>query len=229
MATPTWVADGGAVASAGVTSVPVPAGIQNDDILIMLVECTPADSAGTPGSGDGWAHITGSPRASNFGGGGTHTELAFLWKRTDGTESSVTLPDPADHFLGIMAAFRGCITTGDPWDVVGTQGGATNGTRNAPTVNTTVDNTLVLAVISVASTGLHSGESNSNLTNLTERIDVETATGNNGAICLITGELASLGATGATTTSGGSLTWIAFHIALKGPGVAPFQPQAILL
>jgi hypothetical protein len=81
-----------------------------------------------------------------------------------------------------MAAFRGCIATGDPWDV--TAGGVLSTASTAVSINgdtTTVANCLIVAAFShstdINSTVQVSGWTNASLASITERIDDSTTSG----------------------------------------------------
>lgn len=114
----TWAAGGSPVsyvgagtagfAAAGSATVGIPAGIQNNDILVLVTRDNLGTSVDHP---SGWTQLSAS-----------QSYLVIYWKRTNGTESSVVLPcynDGQDDFLrgGRIFAFRNCVTSGSPFDV----------------------------------------------------------------------------------------------------------------
>src|SRR5262245_16902959 len=113
--TPSFVAAGTAGHASGSVTYSYPAGIAADDILLLLLENGGAD--GAPSSGAGWVHVTNSPSADTTGTTAQQTRISVLWKRYDGTGSSIAVGDLGDHQNGIVVAFRNCALTGNPWDV----------------------------------------------------------------------------------------------------------------
>lgn len=216
MALPTFVAAGATNASIGDLALALPAGLAADDILIAAIECAAADTAVLPG---GWAHVTGSPIATATG-----TKLNVAWKRAGGSESAPTFTDAGDHQAGALVAVRGCITTGNPWDVVNTSVLDASDTAVAfPSVTTTVADCLVLNIIANGrdvdtTTGIGSW-TNAALANLTERLDFWSSLGSGGGVGLATGEAAAAGVVGQTTATlaGGAGTQAHMTLALKPP------------
>jgi hypothetical protein len=105
----TFVAAGSAVtvASGDLASVSIPAGIQNNDILIVVVHSR--DNVDATMQGDWTQKVEGNGNLTN--------RLEVFWKRTAGSESAPTVT----HTLGLgaiaqMFAFRSSITSGDPFE-----------------------------------------------------------------------------------------------------------------
>jgi hypothetical protein len=223
---PAFVAAGTAKHSIGSTTVPYPAGVLTDDILILLQETAGGDAA--PAAPSGWTEITNSPSADTTGTSAQKTRISAFWKRynssTDFLEAilGVSSPDAGDHQNAIIVAFRNCYLLGNPWDVTaaGTAGLATTAV-SCPTVTTTGTNRLVLAVastsIETSSTTEFSGWTNANLTGITEIVDFTTTSGDGGGIGAAYGFKATAGATGATTATAVNNERHAYlTIALKG-------------
>src|SRR3990167_3527026 len=144
-------AAGAVAAGVGAITPALPTGHTLNDILLLYVEtsCQTPPATWPP---TGWAETPDSPQATpsvNAGAAAANTQLHVLWKRHDGSESAPTVGDSGNHTQGVIVAYSGCVTSGDPWDV--TAGGASATNDTALTVGgdtTTVANTLV--VIGVA-------------------------------------------------------------------------------
>lgn len=132
---PTWVSTGTpAFANTGSFTPGIPSGHQADDILILQVYRTVAPSTPT-----GYTLLEGL-----FG------EMTVYWKRA--TSSSETAPTLDVQVGGneagaIMYCFRGCVTTGDPWELKATNQDtdATNPVVTA-SLTPTLDQTLMFAM-----------------------------------------------------------------------------------
>ena len=215
-ALPTFVAPGTTTKGAGAITPTMPSGVLTNDVLLLFIETS--DQAITVSGGtETWTEVTGSPVTGAVG-----TRLTVFWARaSQNTPTSPTTSDSGDHQLAIILAFRGVITSGNPWDVIGT-GTASSGTSvSFPSVITTVADTMVVHAIAGDgpdgnSTANLSGETNANLTNLTEQSDDRVNTGNGGLLGTYTGEKATTGSTGNTTaTLANAATQAMITIALK--------------
>lgn len=215
-ALPTFVAAGVVTKGLGAITPGMPSGVLTNDVLLLFIET--ADQAITVSGGtETWTAVTGSPVTGAVG-----TDLTVFWARaSQDTPTSPTTSDSGDHQLAVILAFRGVITSGNPWDVVAT-GTAGSGTSvSFPSVITTVADTFVVHALAGDgpdgnSTVNLSGETNANLTNLTERSDERVNTGNGGLLGTYTGEKASAGSVGNTTaTLANAATQAMITIALK--------------
>ena len=115
----------------------IPAGIANNDILVLMVAWGIAGSnyTGTP---TGYTALT----AGNY--------MRFFWKRTTGTESAPTITMSGNAALAArIFAYRGCTTSGSPVDVQST---ADDETSPLPSVTTVTANTHVIFALSPSST-----------------------------------------------------------------------------
>lgn len=192
----------GAVASGAASITPAfPASIVANDILIGVGECEGVTAPGTYTPPSGWAHITGSPVQQS-----TNTRLTVIWLRYTGSETAQSWGDSGDHNLGRIIAVRGCPTTGNPWDVVASSVEAASDTSVTwPGVTTTVTNTLILEILAgssdVASTTWLGALTNGAYSGITERMDNAITTGNGGGIGCVSADMASAGATGASTAT----------------------------
>lgn len=194
---PAFVAAGALAASASAVSASVPAGIQNGDILLLVVE-TANEVVTTP---TGWTAVntpTGVGAASNG------TRCSVFWKRTDGTDTSVSIEDSGNHQIGAVLAFRGCAPFGSPIGPnQGTGSNASSGTAvSVAAFNTTVANSMVVACVANGGNAVGtSGQAWSGVSSLTERLDAGSGVGNSGSISVTTGVVASTGSTGTFTAT----------------------------
>lgn len=178
-----------------------PSGWQADDIFIMPIagrgnDAIPAIS--------GWSDVEGSPQGSGVIG----TRLTVRWKRAQVGDVPPTIPSAAmDHVVGGIMAFRGCLTSGDPWDSP-----TSSGTEQTADTSLSVPGHTTLGadrlVVIMASNGVSnvgdnewSGWANADLANILERVDYATQLGDNDSIGVATGEKSSAGAFGATTAT----------------------------
>jgi hypothetical protein len=175
---------------------------------------------GTTLTPSGWTHITGSPVIDVASTAGS--KLNILWKRAaSSSEASVSTGDSGNHQVSRIYTFRGVIETGDPWNVVATGAKTTaSTTATAVSVTTTVANTLVLLIVGrpddSSSTAHFGAFTNANLINITERGEAGTTSGHGGGFVLTTGDKATTGATGiSTSTKIASTTDTYMTIALK--------------
>jgi hypothetical protein len=223
-AAPTFQAAGGTQggnsALTGTFAVAWPTHAVND-IGILVIETSGEGSTVSITTPSGWQSVPGSPVTDVADA--TGSKLQVWWKRAASTsETSVTVPDSGDHQFAKIFTFRGCATSGDPWDVTTTGSKTTaSSTATVPAVTTTVDNTLIVMIIGRpddSSSTAHFGvPSNANLTDIAERGEVGSVGGNGGGYVVATGVKASAGNTGTSTlTKTVSTTDTYMVIALKG-------------
>lgn len=195
---------------------------QADDILLVVLEHRPTEDVST--ATPGWVAVTDSPVHSSTDAN-AGTILSCYWKRAaDGAETEPTFTGfDANHCFGAAIVIRGCVASGNPWDVTASSL-ASSGTTvvSIPGDTTTVNDCLIVLLCTHAgdiSTAAFSGETNADLANLTERFDASDASGNGGGIGIWTGEKATAGAFGATAaTLSGSYEQARLTIALKPSG-----------
>jgi hypothetical protein len=228
---PTVVNVGAVTSSASAITPAFPASIAADDILVTVAECEGVTAPGAYTLPTNWAHVTGSPVQE-----GTNTRLWVIWRRYDGVFTAPSLGDSGDHNVGRMIAIRGCPTTGNPWDIAASAVEATSDTSATwPGVTTTVDDTLILEIIStgtdVASTANLGALTNATYTNIVEQMDNWVISGNGGGIGLVSATKATAGATGQSTAtlanaSSKALMTVAFKLATAGaPQVLMRSPR----
>jgi hypothetical protein len=198
--TPTFVAAGTALSASIGGSPGLPSGTAEDDILLLLIETANEAIAAPDGT---WGAVDNSP--SSTSGASTASRITAYWKSAGSGEVAPTLADPGDHIHAVILGFRGCPTSGDPWNV--TAAGTVNATNSVsiPAVTTTLANCLIVNILSIG--GDFSGAdrvdsfTNAGLTSLTERYDAGTNIGNGGALAVATGIKATAGNTGATVAA----------------------------
>lgn len=220
---PRFVSAGTDAGGLGAVTAGIPTDSRPGDILLLFVQ-----SENEPGSAPaGWAAVGDSPQGTGTAKNAASTALEVYWKRATESEADVSVADRGDHTYAVILAFRGCIESGDPWEV--TSGGvqavaAANMTIGGDT--TTVDNCLV--VIAAAhdidlATPQFSGWTNSDLSNVTECFDGSTASADGGGIGVAAGGKVAAGAYGNTTVTIASTLGAFLTIALK-PATAPEAP-----
>lgn len=205
---PTFVGVGAAQNSLSAITLPLPSGVQADDILIAVCVTNPSQQI----------TITDWTAVAEIDGG---RRLTVLWKRAGGSESNPTTNDSGTRNLGQIMAIRGCTTSGSPWDVTASGNTGTSTTASANGATTTTNDCLIVAAVGVQSvvnsTAFFSSWANSDLANINERMDQswDASVAANGFGC-ITGEKATAGAYGSTTaTLDANVAWATWSGALK--------------
>ena len=194
---PTYVGAGTYTNGTGALSVPEPSGVQNGDLLVLFCESENQDIA-TPAN---WTQI-GTAQGTGTAGNATSARLEVFYRFRSGT-GNTTVANSGDHTSAIMLAFRG-VDPSTPFSgtPVGNVAASATTAVTIPGVTTSHNNTLVVAVVAGSAdtaTAQFSGQTNANLSSLTERVDVATTQGDGGSITVITGEKVTAGATGNTT------------------------------
>jgi hypothetical protein len=220
MALPTWVGAGAYTAGVGAITPPLPASLSTNDILILFVESSPGDPDASIANQNGgtWTQLPDVPQS-----GSTTTELNAWWSRYNGTQGDPTTNDPGNHISGVIIAVRGCETSGDPFNVTsGGNEGASDTSLSITGDTTTVADCFIVAAAAFRrnATGTNNFTSlaNTDLANLTERVDAYNTAGVGTGLYVVTGEKATAGSYGATTaTSGVSSNYGFMTIALKPP------------
>jgi hypothetical protein len=193
---------------------------QVDDIGLLFIETCGGEPASITGNYL-WEEIPNSPQATGIALAGTR--LTAYWTRAQSSSMpDVSVGDSGDHQIGVIAVIRGCAKSGSPIDI--TSGGvkaSASGSATITGVTTTVDNALIVQVISadLDSTGTFaSAQTNANLTGITERFDYLYNGGNGGGLSFITATKTTAGATGDTAVTVTSSINAFMTIALKPAG-----------
>lgn len=200
----------------------MPAGEVANDILLLVIESE--NQAISLTTANGFVQVTNSPQSAGTAGVDPANRIAVYWKRAVGSDAAPVPADSGDHTTCQIHAFRGAITTGNPWNITtGSNNSGTNSTSSTIAGGTTdVINTLVVIVQGLSnnatSTTNCSSFANSDLGTFTKRTDNSNTAGLGGGHCMFTGTKAAIGTYGNTT---GTLSATSFQgqmtIALKPP------------
>lgn len=121
----------------------IPTGLAANDVLIIICHGRTTTYAHSIGNGaSGWAEVATQASATSNG------RFSIWWKRTSGSESpapSVDFAGAQDSVAAQVLAFRGCKTTGNPWNTASSivahsavDGTTYTGTALTPTVADTM-------------------------------------------------------------------------------------------
>lgn len=215
-----WVVTGNTLLSGtGTLTVPWPLGHEVDDIALLVCESLNGEAVSLT-TANGFAETTSSPQDV------ASSRLTLFWCRaTSASMASPVTNDPGDHINTHMYLIRGCHNSGNPWDVITGDAGASSTSVTVPEVTTTVARCLILWICSQGSdvsTDEFSGWGNTGSTRFEELDAISTTAGNGGGHGIAYGYKASAGATGtatatlATASGQGRIT-----IALKPQQAAP--------
>jgi hypothetical protein len=199
---PTFVAAGTkSEAGPGTNLTPALPSYQTGDVLLMGVET--AQQVVALADAAGFTEVDGSPIFTGAAGGTGATRLAVYWKRAAGVaEAAPTIWDPGDHTVAVIASFRGCIHTGQPWSTTtGDVASASTTSVAVPGATAAVANSLVVVWATSRvdnSTGQIGTWINGDLDNVTQRVNYGSNLGNGGTVAMATGEKAAAGAFGTT-------------------------------
>jgi hypothetical protein len=194
-AVPVYVGAGTPAGGTGTVTPTLPTGLQANDVLLLFVETANQASSISDSAEGTWAQVANSPQGTGIAGSALATRLTVFWSRYDGVQTAPTVADSGDHQVAVILAFRGVITSGNPWDVTSGNVDVIPDTNLYATgATTTVGNTLVVVASAVmTNTVTFSNWSNEELANITTRSIVSTTAGNTGGIAIITGEKTSAG------------------------------------
>lgn len=230
----TFVASGALSLAVTAITPALPAGIVTNDILVLFMRTLNGQASSIADEAGGtWTEFTNSPQDNATDG----VRGTWFWSRYNGTQTAPTTNDAGAINLGGIAAWNGCITTGDPIHITagGSQTAATS--MSNPGLTTTEDNCMIV-VSSIcdrdaASTANAASWANASLDSIAEVVDEILSTGVGGGWAIANGIKSSAGTVDATTwtqaASGGTadLTFALLpEVAAGGttwPGyVAPF-------
>jgi len=184
----------GAIKSGAMAITVVPfVGRSADDIDLLFVET--ANQIASLSTPNGFAEVTAI--GIGPGGGTASTRITLFWRRWNGSDGDPIVGDSGEHQIGRIHSFSGVITSGNPWDVFGTntQTATTLGTVAA--ITTTVIDTLIVlgytgSLPDANSTNEFTSESNARLSSVTVRADNTRNSGNGGALGCFEGGSAAI-------------------------------------
>lgn len=175
-------------ATTGTLPVTWPSHLTND-IAVLFVETNGGAVTPTLSTPNGFADL-GTTRSTGTGTAGT--KLHMFWCRaTSAAMGAPVIAGSTDHLFAVMVTFRGCATTGSPFDTPtgGTKAAASTTATLSAITPTTADSLVVYGITGdLDATGAWvTGVTNSNLTSITERFDQGTISGTGGKLAVYTG------------------------------------------
>lgn len=224
MSVPFVAATGTLNASLTAATPAPPAGIANNDILLLIVQVQGGQVVAAP---SGWnstsvntagSTITLTGTSSNAGSG---VGIYVFWKRTTGTEATPTVADSGDHQAATIIAIRNCISTADPIDAyAATAVSAAATSYVAPTVTTLYPDNMILviygnAVDSNTVSSPNGAASNSAGLSLAFQYADNTNVGTGGGFSVYAGPAYAIAAAGTTTATGTSSVQVNVTIAFR--------------
>lgn len=231
MPMPSVYAVGAGVGSTGAAlAMPIPAGTVANDVIVMLHEMDPVLNAAALGAVTGYSEVNLSPSSQTAG---LPTRLTVRWHRATGAESgTVATPAVTNHQSARLIGFRGCVTTGDPWNQTAASVAASSASVSIDGLTTTAIDCLILAAVTtgkdLATTTEIGTWANASLANpaVTEQVDNWISSGTGGGIGASTGGKAAAGAVNPTTaTLVTANTQARFCMALQGAAAAAALPS----
>lgn len=191
-----------AVASTTSAALTNPTHITND-VLFLVAEGPDSAtlSLSVPGN---FTLVSGFPVTAGSAGAGSR--LYVWWCRAaSSSETSPTVDTSTNHVIARIISFRGCRTTGDPWDALSTDVESSSTTACAiPGTSPSVISTLAFGIgtsaVDSAATQ-HSGATNPDLIHNRIVGSSYTTSGHGGGFALFLGERRAATAFGATTST----------------------------
>lgn len=222
MSVPFVAATGTLNASLTAATPAPPAGIANNDILLLIVQVQGGQVVAAPSGWNSTSVNTAGSTVTLTGTSATTTVGMYVfWKRTTGTEATPTVADSGDHQAATIIAIRNCISTADPIDAYAATAVTTASTSYvAPTVTTLYPDNMILVIYgnAVDSNTLSSpngAATNSSGLPLTFQYGDNTNVGTGGGFSVYAGPSYAIAATGTTTATGTSSTQVNITIAFR--------------
>jgi hypothetical protein len=185
-------------ATTGTLSVAWPTHLVKD-IALLFVTSSGGGTTGTLSTASGFTLIN----TYTTGSGTAGTQLSVYWARATTTSmANPVVTAGSDFKYGVIATFRGALTSATPIDISGGSvkaSASTSATISA--VTTTNAGTHVITAISSdvsSASAFVTSYTNANLSGLTKRFDAGTVSGGGGGISFASGDWASTGSTGTT-------------------------------
>jgi len=163
------------------------------DLLVIVAECLSGQTMAAP---TGWTDTYTSIQPSI-------RTLRVFTKVSDGTETSAQILDSGNHQSGVAFALRDPSDSGLTLNFVQEATQLSASTLSWASYTTNVDNALIVSLAALSFDGATNptitGLTNSNQAAFTQREAFTHQRGSGGGIVVLSGELASAGATGLTT------------------------------
>lgn len=188
----TYVGAGTGAGSGGSITPTLPSGWAVDDIFLLMVETRDGQ---TPDPVTGWTQAANQE-------GFDDTEGTLFWRRAEAGDSNPTVDDSGNHTIGLITAWRGCKTTGNPWEALQTSTDTSQNTSVTATGVTTsgTDRMIVLATCT-GDNSTYSGWSCTSLESTSEAAEFNSSAGSDGMVGFGYGIKATAGATGNFTAT----------------------------
>ncbi|MDD3399476.1 MAG: hypothetical protein WC919_04265 [Candidatus Paceibacterota bacterium] len=212
-----------ATSGSGNVSPGIPAGIQNNDILVAVIHSHDNTNSSMPA---GWAEkVAGNGNANN--------RMEIWWKRTTGTESSPTVTHAGGTIIAKIYAFRGAVESGDPFNVAGIIQSNAGSPISTAAITTTVADTMILHAFGCEDNNDWDSFTGTAST-LADAVVVNNQSfpADDNSMALTYGIMASAGSTGtagASQVGFGSDPGVSVQLALRpyvAPETAPVSPPA---
>lgn len=202
----TFVANGTAAGgSAASISVSAPSGIQNDDILILVVSTYNSDAMAAD---NGYTELFDT------------SYLHVYWKRTTGTESTTSVTGATNSVAAFITAFRGCYNGGSPINGVPVSGNSSGTTIATGSYSTVTDGDMAVFCYGVRDNNTTGSPSYGNLDGDTGYNDYGHNTGSDTKVGLMRGTLSTAGSIGTvqiTQSSTDAWTYYTFSLSAEAP------------
>lgn len=217
------------VANVAITP-PLPAGIVADDILLLYLTTANAVITIADAAGGTWTELPDSPQGQGTIDTAGGNRITVFWSRYNGTQTAPTTSDSGNFNMGVILAYSGRITTGNPYDVTAGDTQAATTAGSIPGDTTTVDGCDIVAAASTDrdanSTTNATDWANASLASITERVDDVSASFSGGGFAIADGVKTTAGVVDATTwTQAASANLCNHMVALKPPaGAAAADP-----
>ena len=216
---PTFVNAGTCAGGTGTITPGMPGSVLTGDILLLFTETYDAPAVTLSGGTETWRAVSSSPVGII-----NYTRLSAFWARaSQNSPTSPTTNDTGNHQSGCIIAIRNAVSTGTPWDTVSTGTENTSDTSGSITGTSTLGtNRMIVAAMATdlpdaSGSSNFSSWANSDLVNVTERVDYTDGSGNGGGIGVATGAKSTAGSYGATTVTLANAARKAFMtLAIKG-------------
>ena len=183
----------GTVASAGSGNITptLPASTLADDVAIVI--CAQHDNVVATITA-GWTIVDATNNT-------TALRTFWAWKRLVGGDGNPTITHAAgDAIIAQIAVFRGCVTTGDPFDVKSVSANASSSTITAAAITPGTAGSRIVWMGGVSDDGTTSGYSGTNPT-FVEDIDQLTTLNLDASIAMASGDKTDTTTTGSRTAT----------------------------
>lgn len=174
-------------------TVPIPTGLQPNDIILVFFETAAGTTVATP---SGFTLIYENDDLTS-----AVTQINSYWKRATGSETSFS-QTATDHQCALVLLVRGCPLTGTPYEGATVSKTGSTTTPVLPTPTTTGTDRLVIQGIARGTdtgSSQFSSPTNSALESVTLLGEYATATGNGGGIAVVSGIDRIAGSSGTTS------------------------------